>query len=112
MRTIQIRLAFACLLVGASLTGCVVAPRSGPAVVYDDVAVVDTAPPPPREELIGVAPYPGYFWISGVWFWEGGRHAWHPGYWEAPRPGYRWVPHRWERVGNSWHLRSGGWRRG
>jgi hypothetical protein len=85
--------------------------RPAGGVVYEDVAVTEVGPPPLREEFVGVAPYPGYFWIGGTWFWEGGRHAWHPGHWEAPRPGFRYVPHRWEHVGNTWHLRGGRWER-
>src|SRR5437588_2832579 len=66
---------------------------------------------PPRYEVVGVAPAPGYLWISGAWLWERGRYAWHPGRWEAPRPGYRWVPHAWRREGNRWHMEGGRWER-
>ncbi len=72
---------------------------------------VPDGPPPPQEEVIGVAPYPGAVRIGGYWGWEGGRHVWHDGRWERGRAGYSWEPHRWERRGNRWALRSGRWRR-
>jgi hypothetical protein len=77
-----------------------------------DLAVTDVEPPPPQEEVVGVAPGPEYFWIGGVWFWEGGHHVWHPGRWERNRAGYRYVPHHWDHEGNHWHLRGGNWVRG
>jgi len=84
-------------------------------VVYPDAVpppvVVFTAPPASQYEVVGVPPVSGYFWISGVWVWEGGRHVWHPGYWSAPRPGYTWVPHRWHREGREWRMNGGHWLR-
>ena len=90
----------------ASLGGCVVAPTR-PYPVAPGYVV---APPPPvQNEVIGVAPAPGWFWIGGFWGWGGGRYAWHPGHWEAPRPGYRWVPHTWQRGREGWHSHEGHW---
>src|ERR1700677_2376910 len=43
----------------AALGGCIVAPAPGP---YYGGAYVTFAPPVPRVEYYGVAPYPGYFW--------------------------------------------------
>jgi len=108
MKPITVRLAVASVLVSAALSGCIVAPAPG---YYADVAVTEVAPPPPQYEVVGVAPAPGYIWIGRAWFWEGGRHAWHPGHWDAPRPGYRWVPHTWRRDGNRWHMQGGRWER-
>ena len=105
------------------LSGCVVAPApyrysalvTYAAPVYPDVApapIVAYQPPPaPQVEVVGAPPYQGYFWISGVWVWEGGRHVWHAGHWQAPRAGYAWVPHQWHQVGNVWHLDGGHWQR-
>ncbi|MBI3283528.1 MAG: YXWGXW repeat-containing protein [Burkholderiales bacterium] len=109
----HLALATAGLALAAGMSACtVVAPR--PAYYqpyrYNEV-VVQVAPPPPYVEVIGVAPYAGNVWLGGAWFWEGGRHTWRPGHWEAPRPGHVWVPHRWEQVGPSWHFREGHWRR-
>jgi hypothetical protein len=83
------------------LGACVVAPAPGP--------YVEMAPPPPRVEVVGVAPAPGYFWIGGFWGWEGGRHVWHEGRWEAPRAGYHWAPHAWVREGGGWRQHEGHW---
>lgn len=111
------------------LSGCVVAPvghpvyRTQPAVVYQQPPpvviqqqqqqpmVVYQEPPPPQREVIGFAPAPGYFWISGIWLWEGNRHVWHPGRWEPQRNGQTYVPHQWTRAGNAWQLSGGHWRR-
>ena len=89
------------------LTGCVVAPTQ-PRFVGE---VTATAPPPSQVELIGVAPVPGYVWISGYWNWMAGRHVWVAGRWEAPRPGFYWEPHTWVHTGAGWHLREGHWAR-
>jgi len=103
MKLSSFKTAAAALLLAAALSGCVVAPVPyGGAVAYE-------APPPPRYEVIGVAPAPGYFWIGGAWFFEGGRYQWHPGRWSAPRPGYSWVAHSWTHEGNAWHMHPGRW---
>ncbi len=67
------------------------------------------APPPPREEIIGVAPTPGYIWIGGYWNWVGGRYEWVPGHWAGGRQGYHWVAHQWVRQGDGWRMRPGHW---
>jgi hypothetical protein len=102
------RLAAAAALCCAVLAGCIVAPaRPG----YYSGELVTVAPPPAQEEVIGVAPAPGYFWIGGYWGWSGGRHEWVRGHWEAPRAGYAWVPHRWEREERGWRMHEGHWER-
>lgn len=92
------------------LGGCVVATAQPAYVRYEPVLV---APPPPRVEVIGVAPYPGYVWIGGYWTWHAPSrsHHWVPGRWEAPRHGHRWEPHRWEQHGKEWRERPGRWER-
>lgn len=102
----------AALLAGAlalALGGCVVAPAAPYAYAPYETVVV--APPPPRVEIVGAAPYPGYLWIGGYWTWRGSRHDWVPGYWQAPRPGYSWAPHRWVPQGRGWQERPGHWQR-
>jgi hypothetical protein len=94
----------------AALSGCVVEAPHHPYYAPAPV-VVQVAPPAPQVEVVGVPPIAGQIWIGGAWFWEGGRHVWHPGHWDAPRPGYGWVPHRWEHVGNEWHFHEGHWDR-
>jgi len=40
------------------------------------------APPP----VVGyAAPYPGYNWVGGYWYWSGPHRYWHAGTWAAPR---------------------------
>jgi len=73
--------------------------------------IVTVQPPAPQVEVIGTPPQPGYIWEAGYWNWEGGRHVWHAGRWEAPRAGYYWEPHVWVHEGNGWHLREGYWAR-
>jgi hypothetical protein len=99
------------------MSGCVVAPEPvhyRPVVVYPEAppppVVVNIAPPAPQVEVIPPAPVPNYFWIGGVWIWEGNHHVWHPGHWEAPRPGYAWVPHHWHETPNGWMMEGGHWR--
>jgi hypothetical protein len=103
-------LAAAGFVAAAALSGCYVEPAySGPYAGAD--VVVDAPPPPPQDEVIGVAPAPGYFWIGGFWGWEGGRHVWHGGHWQAPRSGYAWRPHAWVNEGGHWHAHPGHWER-
>jgi hypothetical protein len=106
------------LALGATmLAGCVVAPAYPSRPVYGREPYDDDdapgAPPPPRYEVVGVAPYPGWFWIGGFWTWHSRRHHWVDGRWSAPRHGYRWQPHRWEPIsggrGRGWREQPGQW---
>jgi hypothetical protein len=101
----------AAALASIALGACVVAPAPGyyGGEGYEPGPYVTVEPPAPRAEVIGVAPYPGYFWIGGYWGWVGGRHEWVPGRWEAPRAGYRYVPHAWVREGGGWRMHPGHW---
>lgn len=94
-------------LVAAVLGGCVMPDQSHMAG-----GVVMVAPPPPREEVIGLAPVPGYVWLAGYWGWVGDRHEWMPGHWVPPRPGRHWVAPQWVRQGDGWRMRPGHWERG
>jgi WXXGXW repeat (2 copies) len=96
-----------CVLVSVALPGCVVVPDQG----HYAGGVVMVAPPPPRVEVIGVAPV-GQVWIDGYWNWVGGRHVWVGGRWAAARPGYHWIAHTWVREGDGWRMRPGRWVRG
>ena len=95
-------------VIAMTLCACVIVPDQRH---YAD-GVVMVAPPPPREEVIGVPPEPGYVWLGGYWGWVGNRHEWMPGHWAAPRPGHHWVTHQWVRQGDGWRLRPGHWERG
>ncbi|MBV8784019.1 MAG: YXWGXW repeat-containing protein [Gammaproteobacteria bacterium] len=103
--TMRSALTLSALLLSVSLAGCVVAP------IDDGGYYAYQAPPPPRYEVVGVAPAPGFFWIGGGWYWERGGYNWHPGRWEARRPGYAWAPQRWSRQGNRWVMHEGHWAR-
>lgn len=104
------RVAFGATALAAVLAGCVVAPARP---YYGGYAyggpVVTVAPPAPEVEVVGVAPFPGAFWVGGYWGWNAGRHVWVRGRWEAPRPGYRWEPHMWHRDGRGWREAPGHW---
>jgi hypothetical protein len=102
----------------ALMSGCVVAVRPAPVVytqpAYSEPAgevVVDSAPPPPQYEVIGVAPGPGYLWIGGYYHWLGGRWVWYRGHYELPpRAGAHWVAARYDfRFGHRVYIR-GYWR--
>ena len=77
-----------------------------------DVQAYDE-PPPPREEV--VVARPGYFWIHGHWYRDGGSWRWRSGYYERERADQVYNEGRWERRGNhhiwvegSWRARRGG----
>jgi hypothetical protein len=55
-------------------------------------------PPVPRVERVHPgSPGPGYVWIDGYWYPEGGRYRWHAGYWtRTPYNGARWIVPRYE----------------
>jgi hypothetical protein len=107
-RMVSVRIGMAIAVATLALGGCVVTAR--PAYVVG--APVLVAPPPPRVEVIGVAPAPGFVWIGGYWGWSGGQHVWVGGHWAQGRPGYHWVPHHWEPAGGGWRLAPGHWARG
>jgi hypothetical protein len=118
-RQSRVALGAATLISVLGLTsGCVVAVRPAP-VVYTQPAyaeptgevVVDSDPPPPQYEVVGVAPGPGYLWIGGYYHWYGNRWVWYRGHYEMPpHPGARWVAARYEfRAGRRVYIR-GYWR--
>lgn len=56
--------------------------------------------PPPAPRVLRVHPRqpgPGYMWIDGYWFADGGHYRWHDGYWtRPPYAGAVWVAPRYE----------------
>jgi hypothetical protein len=73
--------------------------------------IVRVNPPRAHRENRGRAPQRGYVYQPGYQNWDGNRHNWVGGHWEAPpRPGARWEAHRWNRRGNGWVLVEGHWR--
>lgn len=73
---------------------------------------VTEAPPPPQQEVQGVAP-PGQTWVPGYWHWNGRRHDWIRGHWAAPpQTGMVYEPARWENRGGRWFFVDGRWKLG
>ena len=105
------------LLLASALSGCYIVParpyyggeQRQPGYAYE--APIPEGPPPPRDEVIGVAPALGWLWLGGYWGWNLGRQVWIGGHWEAPRAGHYWVPHRWAPVRGGWQLNRGHWAR-
>jgi hypothetical protein len=66
-------------------------------------------PPPPRVLAYRPAcPGPGFVWINGYWYPDGGRYHWRAGYWvRPPHPHARWVAPRYRN--HRYH--PGYWRR-
>ncbi len=104
MARFPVRTAVAAIALGLSLalSACVVGPG-----YYGSAVLV--APPPPRVEYYGAAPYPGYIWLGGYWSWAPSGYVWIRGHWAPPRPGYRWVPHRWVHTPQGWRMSGGRW---
>ncbi len=75
------------------------------------VAVVRPAPPAPRYEVTGVAPFPGAVWIQGHWVYRYGAWRWMRGHW-ARRPwgGAVWIKGYWRETPNGWRWIPGHWR--
>jgi hypothetical protein len=98
----------------AMTAGCVVAVRPAPVgVVYSEPAevVVDTEPPPPLVETVGIAPGPGFFWIGGYYHWYGNRWGWVAGHYERPpHRGAVWVGPRYAARGGHRIYVRGYWR--
>ena len=73
---------------------------------------VDKAPPPPKEDVMGASPAPGYIWMPGYYVYYGKTdYQWNDGHWEPARPGYHWNAPRWEQIGSTWIFTPGSWKR-
>src|SRR5258708_33909989 len=79
------------LRVPLGLAGVVV-PHTATAQVSVDI-VIGTPPPPVRVEVVP-APRVGYIWAPGFWSWDGHRHVWFAGGWEAERADHNFVAAR------------------
>jgi WXXGXW repeat (2 copies) len=72
--------------------------------------VVDQAPPPPQQEVMGTPPSPDQKWMPGHWRWNGARYFWEGGHWSAPpQPNMVFAPARWENRQNHWVYVDGRW---
>ena len=58
-----------------------------------------------------VAPSREHIWISGDWYWAGGRYQWREGHWERRREGYRWSDGHWQEARGGWRWVPGHWQR-
>lgn len=82
------------------------------AVAPAEEAVIETAPPPPVEEVVPPSPGPGQVWIPGFHRWDPAarRHVWVAGRYEAGRPGHHWAPSHWVRTHRGYEFAPGHWR--
>lgn len=72
-------------------------------------SVVSQPPPPPRAEMIPLAPLPSHVWMPGYWAWNSGWQ-WVAGHWvQPPRGATTWVPGQWVTQGQNWVWRPGRW---
>jgi YXWGXW repeat-containing protein len=76
----------------------------------DREIIIDSAPPPPREEVVP-APRHGYVWAPGFWEWRHGHHVWVRGHWEREHRGMYWHPSRWSEREGRWVFERGHWDR-
>lgn len=66
--------------------------------------------PPPRYEVIPVAPGPRFIWEPGHWVWSGHGYAWAGGRYVQRRPNYRnYHPGRWANRYGRWVWVAPGW---
>jgi hypothetical protein len=72
--------------------------------------VVSSEPPPPRHEVVGVAPSGTHVWTPGYWAYQNNRWVWIPGHWETrPSTATTYVPGHWDRRVNGWVWTPGYW---
>ena len=91
------------------LSGCVVAVRAPLPLV--SVVYIDRAPPAAYNEVVTVAPGPGYVWVGGYYGWSGRDYLWNRGYWSLPARGYTtWNPGYWHRHDRGHYWVPGQWR--
>ena len=101
--------ALASIGLASVLSGCVVAVRAPLPLV--SVVYVDRAPPAAYNEVVTVAPGPGYVWVGGYYGWSGRDYLWNRGYWSLPARGYTtWNPGYWHRHDRGHYWVPGQWR--
>ena len=90
-----------------AVIGSAVCPGIARAQVSLDVVI--RTPPPPMPVVVVPAPRAGFVWAPGYWSWDGHRHAWHDGHWEAERPDERYVAARWANTPEGWRFFPAHW---
>ncbi len=72
--------------------------------------VIDSKPPPPRDEDPSKPPREGLQWIPGCWEFKHGKHKWKSGEWKAkPKKGMVWVNGKWAKRGSGYMYVHGYW---
>ena len=99
------------LLAALLLPACVVR-GSGGAYVSGPTAVVEVEEEPPQPRVVVVETRPGFVWVEGRWYRQGGRWAWSDGHYERERAGNVWVQGRCDRRGNRHVWVEGRWQAG
>ena len=100
----------AAVVLGGSITGCVVRARPAAVVVAPAPIVVARPPPPVRVEAVPPAPGDMYVWLPGHWRWDGREYQWDAGHYEArPARAAVWIPDEWVARRGQWVLRPGHW---
>ena len=73
--------------------------------------VISTAPPTPRQEVIGAPPTAQHIWVAGYWAWQGNKYVWVPGHWELrPHADAIWVQGHWRDTRHGWVWTPGHWK--
>jgi len=93
-------------------SGCATRTEYQPVVttVPTGAVVVTETPPPPRHEVIGVAPSSAHVWVAGYWVYRDRRWVWVPGHYEPrPRPAAVWAPGHWDHTTRGWVWTPGHW---
>ncbi len=67
----------------------------------------------PREVVYfrPAAPSRAHIWVTGDWYWTGGRYQWREGYWAMPRHGSHWADGHWQNTRNGYKWVPGHWQR-
>ncbi|MBC7978899.1 MAG: YXWGXW repeat-containing protein [Myxococcales bacterium] len=91
--------AAAALAVGPAMTGC---------YATESAYVIESAPPPPRDEVVVYKP--GHVWVHGRWTHPGRHWTWQRGHYERERLNDTYVSGHWEDRGDGHVWVSGNWR--
>jgi WXXGXW repeat (2 copies) len=92
-------------IVSAILASALTAPAFAQVGVY-----IGGAPPPLRYEVRTPMPGPGYAWVDGYWFSNGGRYEWRHGVWQRPPyAGAYWNHPHYDHYDKGWAMHEGHW---
>lgn len=99
MKTLRYIFSIAVLLTGAHwLVGC-----SG--------YVVATAPPPPRAEIVIMAPSPRHVWVPGYYDYRGGNYVYMQGSYQIPPRGRTsYNQGQWQQTSRGYKRGRGHWK--